>query len=117
MATFDETLERFLADPTRGALPGVDNPSIDSVAWHDFAQYELLLAPLEYEPPPVGGTEEGEHVDPDLPNTDYDPEFDPGLVHGPEGSCRVSSASSTTRTSPHPHFSSSCRRCRAPSTT
>lgn len=78
MATFDETLERFLADPTRGALPGVDDPSIDSVAWHDFAQYELLLAPLEYEPPPVGGTEEGEHVDPDLPNTDYDPEFDPG---------------------------------------
>ncbi len=58
MTDFDDILERFLLDPESGVLPGLGDPSIDNVAWHDFAQYEFLQEPMFYDPPDVaqGGT-------------------------------------------------------------
>lgn len=55
MSTFDEILARLLADPGTGILPGISDPSIDNVAWHDFSHYELLHEP-EYYQPPSGGS-------------------------------------------------------------
>ena len=52
MPTFDDTLQRFLDDPRTGVLPGIHDPTIDSVAWHDFAQYEFLTPPAYWQPPP-----------------------------------------------------------------
>src|SRR6266513_180610 len=53
MATFDDILTQFLDDPRSGILPGADELTIDNVAWHDYAQYEFIHAPVYYDPPVV----------------------------------------------------------------
>jgi hypothetical protein len=67
MATFDQTLESFLDDARSAILPGQDE-TIDNVAWHDFAQYELLQIPVFYEPPPSGSSGSSGGGYPDIPD-------------------------------------------------
>jgi len=86
MTTFDDILQRFLLDPASGVLPGIKDPSIDNVAWHDFAQYEFLQKPVVYEPPvgsSGGGGGGGEHGG-WFPPPDCQPWACPG---GPRGLC------------------------------